>query len=407
MSKETKKIPFGTITITDRAKELAMDALNSKRISSGKLVREFEKKFANLHTAREGVAVSSGTDALACALAVLYDYGAERGDEIILPALSFVATGNAVLHAGFKPVFVDIDRYTLNINPDLIEEKITPKTRAILPVHLMGKPAEMDRINEIAKRHNLLVIEDAAEAHGAIYKGKKIGNLADMATFSLYVAHIITTGEGGIVLTNDADKAAILRSLRSHGRACNCETCVSNTTSGYCAKRFNNPSNTDIRFVFERHGFSSKMNELEAAIGLGSLDCYDEILNKRLNNFYAMSEIIKDYKDIMYTIEEAEYEKIGPHAFPIILKSKAPFTRDAFVHYLEKNGIDSRNLFQSMPTQCPGFAFLGHKLGEFPETEYVADHGLHIGVHQEIEQDQIEYFGQVLAQFISNSSGCK
>jgi dTDP-4-amino-4,6-dideoxygalactose transaminase len=398
---DKKKIPFGTITITDKAKELILEALETKRISSGRLVREFEKKFAKLYNVREAVAVSSGTDADALALAVLYDYGAKRGDEVIIPALSFVATGNAVLHAGFTPVFVDIDRKTLNINSDLIEQAITEKTRAIMPVHLMGKPADMDSINEVASRHNLFVIEDAAEAYGAEYKGKMVGSLGHMAAFSLYVAHIITTGEGGIVLTNDEDKAAILRSLRSHGRACKCETCISNTTSGYCAKRFDNPAKTDIRFVFERHGFSSKMNELEAAIGLGSLDYYDEIVQKRRKNLYAMTGVLEKYSDYMYTIHEEEYEKIGPHAFPIILKKSAPFTRDEFVIHLEKNGIDSRNLFQSMPTQCAGFKFLGYKLGEFPESEYIADYGLHIGVHQDINNDQIEYLDRVIGALFS------
>lgn len=394
-------IPFGTITITDKAKELIMEALEKKRISSGRLVREFEKKFAELHGVKEAVAVSSGTDADALALAVLYDYGAKRGDEVILPALSFVATGNAVLHAGFKPVFVDIDRNTLNINPDLIEQAITERTRAIMPVHLMGKPADMDRINEIAGHHSLFVVEDAAEAHGATYKGRIIGTLGHMAAFSLYVAHIITTGEGGIVLTNDENMAAILRSLRSHGRACKCETCVSNTTSGYCAKRFDNPSKTDIRFVFERHGFSSKMNELEAAIGLGSLDYFQEIVDKRRGNLFAMTKMLEKYSRFIYTIQEEDYEKIGPHAFPIILKENAPFTRDEFVIYLEKNGIDSRNMFQSMPTQCPGFDFLGYKPGDFPETEYVANHGLHIGVHQDIEIYQIEYLEEIINRFIN------
>lgn len=400
MIEEKKKIPFGTITITQKAKELILEALESKRISSGKLVREFEKRFAELFGVREAVAVSTGTDACAVALAVLYDHGAKRGDEVIVPALSFVATGNAVLHAGFTPVFVDIERETLNINPELIEKTITERTRAIMPVHLMGKPVNMDRINEIARRHKLCVIEDAAEAHGAEYKGRKIGTFGDMAAFSLYVAHIITTGEGGIVITDDENKAEILRSLRAHGRACKCVTCVVNTSSAYCAKRFDNPAKTDIRFVFERYGFSAKMNELEAAIGLGCLDCYHEIVEKRRRNFYAMMEIIQKYSEYMYTIQEEDYEKIGPHAFPIILKESAPFTRDTFVEHLEKNGIDSRNLFQSMPTQCPGFSFLGHKLGEFPEAEYVADHGLHIGVHQDIDDDQIEYLDEVIGDFL-------
>lgn len=403
MEEVKKSIPFGTITITSKAKELILEVLESKRISSGRLVSQFEKKFAELHGVREAVAVSSGTDAIALSLAVLYDYGASRGDEVIVPALSFAATGNAVLHAGFTPVFVDIERHTLNINPNLIEKAITKRTIAVLPVHLMGKPAAMDEIKEIAERRHLYVIEDAAEAHGAEHRGKKAGTMGHMAAFSLYVAHIITTGEGGIVLTDDESRAEILRSLRSHGRACKCKTCVSNTTSGYCAKRFSNPAKTDIRFVFERHGFSSKMNELEAAIGLGSLEHYDEIMKKRRDNFRAMSDIISKYSDFMYTIREEDYEKIGPHALPVILSKAAPFTRDELVIFLEKNGIDSRNLFQSMPTQCPGFSFLGHKPGEFPEAEYVADFGLHIGVHQDINGEQISYLDEVLGRFVKNS----
>jgi len=400
MKRERQEIPFGTITIAEKTKNLIAAALESKRISSGKLVREFEEKFASLFGVREAVAVSTGTDADALALAVLYDYGAQRGDEIIVPALSFVATGNAVLHAGFTPVFADIERETLNINPNLIEQAITERTRAIMPVHLMGKPADMDRITDIAKRYNLYVIEDAAEAYGAMYKGRKIGTIGDIGAFSLYVAHIITTGEGGIIITNDEEKAEILRSLRSHGRACKCVSCVLNTGAGTCAKRFNNPSKTDIRFVFERHGFSSKMNELEAAIGLGSLEYYDQIVEKRRHNFYAMSDVIGKYSQFMYTIKEKNYEKIGPHALPIILKESAHFSRDAFVVYLEKNGVDSRNLFQSMSTQCPGFEFLGQKLGDFPEAEYIADHGLHIGVHQDINDEQIEYLDRVIEDFV-------
>ena len=152
-------------------------------MTKGKYVREFEEKFAGLFGVKYGIAVSSGTDADAIACAVLYDFGARRGDEIIVPALSFVATGNAVLQAGFNPVFVDVRRETLNIDPEKIEKVITSKTRAIMPVHLMGKPAAMDEIVSIAKKHKLYVIEDAAEAHGAEYKGKKIGTIGAMACF--------------------------------------------------------------------------------------------------------------------------------------------------------------------------------------------------------------------------------
>jgi len=394
------KIPFGTISITKKAKELINSILDSGRVSSGKYVREFEERFAKLVGVKEAVAVSSGTDADTLALSVLYDFGAKREDEIIVPALSFVATGNAILHAGFKPVFVDIERETLNIDAKKIEKSITEKTKAILPVHLMGKPAEMDIILEIAKKYNLYVIEDAAEAHGAEYKGKNVGTLGNLAAFSTYLAHLVSTVEGGVVVTDREDFAEILRSLRTHGRACKCKVCTLNIKGGYCPKRFQ--QGEDIRFLFERIGYSAKMNELEAAIGLGNLDIYDEILAKRRKNLLSLMDKFKRFKPYLTTIEERENEKIGPHAFPIILQEKVPFTRNQLVDYLEKNEIETRHLFSSMPTQCQGFSFLDYKFGDFPNAEYIGNNGLHIGVHQDLNEEHIDYFIEKIEEFLSN-----
>jgi dTDP-4-amino-4,6-dideoxygalactose transaminase len=398
------KIPFGTVQITQKAKKLVQECLDQGRISSGRLVRDFEQRFSGLMGVQEAVSVSSGTEAITLALAVLYDLGAKRGDEIILPALSFVATGNAVLHAGFKPVFVDVDPDSMNMNPALIESVITKKTRAILPVHLMGKPAEMDTICEIARRYRLLVIEDAAEAYGAIYKGKNIGSIGDLAAFSLYVAHIITTGEGGIILTDNEHYAEILRSLRSHGRACKCPVCISNTSSGYCEKRFSNKDTGDIRFNFERVGYSCKMNELEAAIGLGTLDHYDNIVEKRHGNLLKMIEGFKPFERFLWTFREEDHEKIGPHAFPFVVKECAPFARDDLMLFLEKNGIDARTLFSSIPTQCGGYEFLDYRLGEFPHAENIGHNGIHIGVHQDIHDDEIDWFLERISYFLNQKS---
>ncbi|MFH0772268.1 MAG: DegT/DnrJ/EryC1/StrS family aminotransferase [Candidatus Omnitrophota bacterium] len=398
--KERKRIAFGTVSISEKSKKLIKEILDSNRVSSGKRVREFEKRFAELIGTKEAVALSSGTDADCLALAVLYDFGARRGDEIIIPALSFVATANAVLQSGFKPVFVDIEKATLNIDPRKIEEAITKKTRAIMPVHLMGKPAAMDEINKITKKHKLFVIEDAAEAHGAEYKGRNVGTLGDMAAFSLYVAHIITTVEGGIVTTDRADFAEVLRSLRSHGRACKCESCLLNTSSGYCEKRFKYGTNKDIRFIFERIGFSAKMNEMEAAVGLGNLDQYDMILKKRRRNLkYLMAEF-KQFYPYLTTINEEPYEIIGPHAFAVIIGENARFSREEIVDYLEKRGVETRSLFSSMPTQCAGFKYLGHRLGDFPNAEYIGDNGFHIGVHQELKKDDLDYFLDCVRSFL-------
>jgi len=394
------KVPFGTITITDKAKHLVNESLDRKRISSGKLVREFEDKFAGIVGVKEAVALSSGTDADILALAVLHDFGAKRGDEVIVPALSFVSTGGAIIHAGFTPVFVDVDRATLNINPEKIEAAITGKTRAIMPVHLMGKPAEMNMINAIAKKHNLDVVEDAAEAHGAMYHGKPAGSLADMGAFSTYIAHIITTGEGGVVTTDNEEYAEVIRSLRSHGRACACKQCSLNTTSGYCAKRFSGKDGEDIRFTFERIGYSCKMNEMEAAIGIGAMEVYHEILNNRHDNLMHVLNRFDRFAPFLATIREEEWERIGPHAIPIIIQEDAPFSRVELSQYLEHHGIETRTLFNSMPTQCNGFGYLGYKYGDFPNAEYIGNNAIHIGCHQDVGISDMNFVLETITEFI-------
>ncbi|MDR2125064.1 MAG: DegT/DnrJ/EryC1/StrS family aminotransferase [Desulfovibrio sp.] len=394
------RIPFGTITLTRTAKDLVMDCLDRGRVSGGTLVRRFEEKAASLIGVKETVAVSSGTDADTLALAVLHDFGAKRGDEVILPALSYVSTGHAVIHAGFTPVFVDIDPETLNIDVSRIEKAVTPKTRAIFAVHLMGKPADMDAIRDIGDRHGLAVIEDAAEAWGASYKGKNAGALGDMGAFSLYVAHIITTGDGGLVATDNEEYAEVLRSLRGHGRACACKTCVSTVSGGKCAKRFADPAVGDRRFHFQRIGYSSRMNDMEAALGLGTSELYDEIIAVRHRNLSACIQGFERFGEFFRTFREEAHERIGPHAFPFVIESGAPFTRDALLIHLTENGIDPRTLFTSIPTQCGGFEFLGHSLGDFPHSEHVGSNGLHIGVHQDITLDDVAYFIDVVDDFI-------
>lgn len=370
------KVPFGTVSITPKAKKLIDDAIERKWLTKGQYVREFEEKFAALFGVKYGIAVSSGTDADAIACAVLYDFGAKRGDEIIVPALTFVATGNAVLQAGFKPVFVDVERETLNIDPKKIEALITPRTRAIMPVHLMGKPAAMDEILSIAHKHKLYVIEDAAEAHGAEYKGKKIGAIGDMACFSLYAAHIVTTIEGGIIITNNEKMAEAARSLRNHG--------------------------IDGKFRFKRIGFSAKMNEIEAAVGLGNIEIFHDILEKRRVNVRHLIKLFAKFKEYFWCLQEEPHEVLGPHAFSIILKPGLNFSKDEFVTYLESAGVDSRNLFYSIPTQTESYQFMGHKLGDFPQSEYCSDHGTHIGCHQDVDISQMEYVCDVVGDFLKS-----
>ena len=366
------RIMFGDLKIGDIARKYIQMALDKNWVSEGANVKEFEQKFAHKFGYKHAMATSSGTDANICCCASLYDFGAKRGDEILMPALSFVATANSILAAGFMPKFVDIKVETLNIDPDKIKEAITDKTKAIMVVHLMGKPCEMDTILAIAKAHNLKVIEDACEAHGATYKERVVGAIGDMGTFSFYAAHVVVAGEGGMVVTNNDDIADVVRSVKSHGRPFG-----------------------SIYFDFQRIGFNSRMNELTAAIGLEGIEHFDQTFNKRKSNLYKLLELTQGLSDYFYFLKEESFEKVSPHAFPLVLKDKK-YDRDKLYHYLESKGIQCKTLFGCLPTQHKAFQFLNYRYGQFPAAEYVGENGLHFGIHQYLNEDDLVYISDTL-----------
>lgn len=366
------RIPFGSPNVTPLAKERLLKSIERNWATAGPNVKEFEAGFAEKFGYGHAVTTSSGTDACICACAVLHDRGASRGDEVIVPALSFVATTNAVLAAGLTPVFVDVEVETLNIDAKKIEEKITPKTRGIQVVHTMGKPCDMDPIMEIARKHGLLVIEDACEAHGAQYKGRTVGSIGDIGVFSFYAAHLVFAGEGGMAVTNDAELAGLLRSVRSHGRP-----------------------DGSIFFDFQRVGFNSKMNDLEAALGVGSLANFDQTMETRIGHRARLLEATADLRDRCHFLVQEDYELVSPHAFPLVFKDPAA-DRDGLYRYLESQGIQCKNLFGSLPTQHRCFAFMGHKEGEFPAAEFVGKTGLHFGLHENLTTDDVDYVNDCL-----------
>ncbi len=369
------RINFGDLVIGDIAKKYLQRVLDKNWASEGDNVKEFEEKFAARFGYKHAIATSSGTDAGICSCTSLYDFGAKRGDEIITPALSFVATANSILAAGFIPKFVDIELETLNIDPSKMEADITDRTKAIMVVHTMGKPCEMDSILRIANANNLKVVEDACEAHGATYKDRIVGTIGDMGTFSFYVAHMIVCGEGGMVVTNNDEITNVVRSIKSHGR----------------------PFNSTY-FDFQRIGYNSRMNDLEAAIGLESIEHFDKTFNKRKNNLYKLLELTEELSDYSYFIKEENYEKVSPHAFPLVLKDKK-YERDRLYNYLESKGIQCKTLFGSLPTQHKAFNFLSYKPGQFPVAEYVGENGLHFGIHQYLNNDDLVYISDTLKDY--------
>ncbi len=400
-----KKITIGTTSIGSKSKKLINEILNSGRISMGKYVAQLEKEFAQYHKVKECIAVATGTDAVTIAIASCINLNNQKSPEIILPALTFIASANAIVNAGAKPIFVDVNLDDYQIDVTRIEKKITPQTLALLPVHLLGYPADMDTILDIAKRYNLLVVEDAAEAHGAIYKNKKVGTLGIAGAFSFYVAHIITTGEGGAIITNNEEFASLARSLRAHGRACKCKKCVLNISSQYCPLRFKyeKEEGFDPRFYFEHIGYSSKMNELEAALGIEQIESLDRIIDKRRKNFFYLNQQLSDLEEYFHLLKEKEKVKISPLVYPLTIRKNAPFNRQDITIYLEKKGIETRPIFGCIPTQQPAYRFMNHKLGDFPNAEYIGENGFYLGVHQNLTKQDLDYIVEEIHNFVRSN----
>jgi len=360
------RIEFGELRIGPVARTHLLDVCDTNWASMGPKVRSFEKQWTDLFKYKHSVAVSSGTDACINACLSLYDLtDASRGDEIIVPALSFIATSNAVRMAGFTPVFVDVKKETLNIDEDQIEERITPNTKAIMAVHTMGKPCNMWRIKEIADRHNLVVIEDSCEAHGASHQNTLIGHFGEMACFSYYIAHLVCCGEGGMVSTNCEDTANVLRSTRSHGRPFD-----------------------SIYFDHQRTGINSKMNDLEASIGLEGIQSFWETFDTRRETIRRFRNACGGYDNVAWFSEEDEGDINCPHGFSITTKSEGAIHK--VKECLDNYNIHWKRNFGSIPTQHAAFSDAGYRLGDFPNSEWIGNNGIHIGCHQYLTEEDIQ-----------------
>jgi len=370
-------IPVNEPLISQEAKDNVNEALNTGWISSaGKFVEEFEKGFAAYLGVKEGISVSNGTAALHVALRVA---GVTTGDEVIVPAFTMAATWLAVIYCGAKPVFVDCTPDTYNLNPDLIEEKITSKTKVIVPVHIYGHPVDMDSILEIAKKHDLIVIEDAAEAHGAEYKGKKCGSLGDLACFSFYGNKILTTGEGGMVVTNNVEMA-------------------------YKARKLKDLYHSDKkRFIHEQVGYNYRLTNLQAAVGCGELKHIEEYVAKKQWMAKKYNELLKDVPGlILPTVKD--YAKCVYWMFAVQLSIfNLQFTKEQFRARLKEQGVDTRDFFYAptdQPVLKPYF-----KTGErFPVTELIASRGLYLPSGLAITEEQIKSVAEAVKGIYNCSS---
>ena len=300
------KVSIASPVIEEEEINAVIDVMKSGMIAQGPKVIEFEEEFAKFVGAKNGIATNSGTSALHVALLAA---GIGEGDEVITTPFTFAATGNSILYTGARPVFVDIDPETFTIDPCKIEDAITDKTKAIMPVQLYGQSADMDAIMKIAKEHDLIVIEDAAQAHGAEYNGVKVGNLGDMACFSFYPTKNMTTSEGGMITTNNEEFAENAKIYRAHGSA--------------------------TKYHHDVLGYNFRMTDIGAAIGIEQLKKLESFNDKRIENAKYLNEALADCDLIETPVVKDGYKHVY-HQYTIKVKDGK---RDELSDYLIENGI--------------------------------------------------------------------
>lgn len=370
-----------------------MDALANNRLSRGKYTNLLERRFAELHQARYATFCNSGTSALQISLAALRErYGYRDGDEVLVPATTFIATSNIVLQSNLSPVFVDVDPYTYNIDPNRIEEGITCRTRAIIPVHLLGLPCEMDPILELARHYGLQVLEDSAETMFAHYRGRSVGSFGDLACFSTYVAHILVSGVGGIVTTQDEELATMCRSLMAHGRD---HVYLSIDDDD----RVDDPQLEQIirrRFNFVRLGYSYRATELEAAIGLSELERWEEIVARRRHNGAHLTALLEQFQEYLQLPTIPEGFEHSFMMFPLVVRE--PVERDPLLLFLERSGIETRYLFPLLSQPIYQQLFPGREF-DYPISSRLARHGFLIGIHQGLSEQDLQCVAQAFSDY--------
>ncbi len=364
-----KRINVAEPVLAGNEERYVMDCLNSGWISgSGKYVTAFEEQFAAYCGARYAVAVFNGTVALHAALLAL---GIGPGDEVIIPDLTYVASPNSVTYCGATPVFVDIDPQTWTLDPADVARKITPRTKAIMPVHIYGHPADMDPLMALAREHNLAVIEDAAEAHGAEYRGQRAGNLGDIATFSFYGNKIITTGEGGMVVTNDEQLARQVRLLRGQGM------------------------DPQRRYWFPIVGYNYRMTNVQAAIGLAQLERIDWFIERRIEVAQWYKENLAD-TDLMLPAQ-ADWAKNVYWLFCACVPRE--IDRDQLMKDMEERGIETRPFFYPMHSLPPYYDEEGDRA--FPVTTDLSARGINLPSSASLTREDVDYVCAVLKECLA------
>lgn len=382
-----KFIVFGQPQITKKDIEEVVKVLKSGWIGMGPKTEEFEKKFAEYENAKYAVATNSCTAALHLALDAV---GIKAGDEIITTPVTFAATANVITHLDAKPVFVDIDRKTLNIDANKIEKAISPRTKAILPVHMAGNPCEMDKINFLAKKHGLYVIGDCAHAIETEYKGNKVGKQADISCYSFYPTKNITAVEGGMAITNNKKWHELMKIKRLHG------------ISKDAWKRYSKSGNNFYEVLY--NGYKYNMNDVSAALGLNQLKRIEKNWIKRNILWQEYNKLLKNVKNIRLppSIKSAELRQ-AEHLFIIQLDiEKIKISREKIIKKMKKKGIGTGIHFLALHLQKYYRDTYGYKIGDYPEAEYASSRILSLPLSADLTAKQIKYIVESLKKIIES-----
>lgn len=376
-------------------------------LTTGRFNAEFEKRFARFLSVKYALTTNSGSSADLLAFSALTsptlgERALKPGDEVITVAAGFPTTVNPIIQHGMVPVFVDVHIPTYNIDASQIEEAISDRTRAIMIAHTLGNPFDLDKVMEIARRHDLWVVEDCCDALGSTYKGQLVGTFGHIGTCSFYPAHHITMGEGGVVFTNDSQLKTIVESYRDWGRDCFCDPGKDNT----CRKRFgwqrgDLPFGYDHKYTYSHVGYNLKITDMQAACALAQMDRLPQFIETRKRNFAYLRERLQGLKENMILPEATPGSDPSWFGFPITLTEDAPITRIDLLKYLDRERIGTRLLFAGNLVRQPYFKGLKYRVcGDLKSTDVVMNNTFWIGVYPGLTTEMLDFVATKLEMFV-------
>lgn len=375
-------------------------------LTTGRFNDLFETELAEFIGIKHLITVNSGSSANLVAFNTLTspklgDRAIKKGDEVIGVAAGFPTTVNPIVQFGAVPVFVDVDLKTHNVNADLIEAAITPKTKAIMLAHTLGNPFNLKKVKEICEKYNLWLIEDCCDALGAKYDGKMVGTFGDISTLSFYPAHHITMGEGGAVFTSNSKLISIAESFRDWGRDCYCKPGCDNT----CGTRFSQqlgslPQGYDHKYTYSHLGFNLKISDMQAACGLAQLKRLPEFVIKRNANFAYLKNRLSSLTDFIELTDATENATPSWFGFPITIKESSGVSRVDLTKYLDQNKIGTRLLFAGNLTRQPYFQDVEYRIsGELTNTDVTMNQTLWLGIFPALGTEQLDFIAEKMEEF--------